>query len=113
MGQASTRKAFMKITALRCSMIILVGAGSLASAGPSAAATVNLKAELKASNEVGAGSVALTFNETTKKLTWKGSYANLTAPIGKNASIVVPIFCRLRRAFQLNQKECPSRFSPN
>lgn len=106
-------------------MIILGGAVSLAFAGPSEAATANLTAELKASNEVppnaskGSGSVAITFDETSKKLTWKGSYADLTvpataahfhglAPVAKNASIVVPIFCRLRRAFQLNQKECPT-----
>ena len=98
----------MKITTLRSSVIILVGAVSLAFAGPFAAATVNLKAELKASNEVppneskGSGSVALTFDEATKKLTWNGSYDNLTGPVtaahfhgpapaGKNASIVVPI----------------------
>jgi CHRD domain len=99
----------MKIIILRCSMIILVGAVSFAFAGPCAAATVNLKAELKASNEVppndskSSGSVTLTFDEATKKLTWKGSYANLTGPVtaahfhgpgpaGKNASVVFPIF---------------------
>jgi len=97
-------------------MIIFVGAVLLAFVGPSAAATVNPKAELKASNEVppndskGPGSVAITFNEATKKLTLKVSFANLTgpataahfhglAPAGKDASIVV--YSYINREFSL------------
>jgi hypothetical protein len=47
---------------------------------------VNLKAELKGTNEVppitvkGSGQVTATFDPATKKLTWKGTLADLTAP---------------------------------
>ncbi len=81
----------------------------LALASSSIAATLNLKADLKPSNEVpppdskGTGSVTLTYDEATKKLTWKGTYSNLTGPAtaahfhgpgqaGKNAGILIPIF---------------------
>jgi hypothetical protein len=77
--------------------------------GPSFAATIKLKAELKPTNEVppndtkSTGSVDITFDEATKKLAWKGTYANLSgppsaahfhgpAPAGKNAGILIPIF---------------------
>ena len=46
--------------------------------------TINLKAELTASNEVppnnskGAGSVTATFDTATKTLAWKGTYSGLT-----------------------------------
>lgn len=52
---------------------------------PAGAQTVNLKAELKGSNEVpplnlaGSGQVTATFDPATKKLSWKGSLSNLTA----------------------------------
>lgn len=99
----------MKVTVLWSSVTILAGAISLAFASPSAAATIKLKAELKASNEVppneskGTGSVDITFDEATKKLTWKGAYKDLTGPataahfhgpgpFGKNAGILIPIF---------------------
>lgn len=76
---------------------------------PSHAATIALKADMKASSEVppnaskGTGSVTATFDTETKKLTYQGSYADLTGPAiaahfhgpaepGKNAPIVVPIF---------------------
>ncbi len=56
-----------------------------ASCGPPALAdTVNLKAELKASNEVppndskGMGSVTATYDTATKTLAWKGTYSGLT-----------------------------------
>jgi hypothetical protein len=46
---------------------------------------INLKADLKGSNEVpplsgsGAGQVTATFDPATRKLSWKGTLANLTA----------------------------------
>lgn len=52
---------------------------------PAFAQLVNLKAELKGSNEVpplsgaGSGQVTATFDPATKKLSWKGTLANLTA----------------------------------
>jgi hypothetical protein len=97
----------MKTSVLWSGLLICTGVIALCS--PSNAATIKLKAELKATNEVppndskGTGSVDLTFDEATKKLTWKGTYANLTgppsashfhgpAPAGKNAGILIPIF---------------------
>ena len=86
----------------------LACAGALALATPSLAATVNLKADLKASEEVppndskGTGAVTATYDTATKMLTWKGSYKDLSGPAsaahfhgpgdpGKNAGVAVPI----------------------
>lgn len=99
----------MKITVLWCCLTILVGAVSLVLTGSTNAATTKMKVELKPSNEVppndskGSGSVDITFDDTTKKLTWKGNYKDLTGPataahfhgpgpVGKNAGILIPIF---------------------
>ncbi len=76
-------------------------------AGPSLAAIVNLKADLKASNEVppnnskGSGSLTATYDDASKKLSWKGSISGLTGPAtaahfhaglpGKNGGVVLPI----------------------
>jgi hypothetical protein len=82
--------------------------GALALATPSMAAMVTLKADLKASNEVppndskATGEVTATYDTASKKLTWKGSYKDLSAPAtaahfhgpaeaGKNAAVAVPI----------------------
>jgi hypothetical protein len=54
--------------------------------GSAAAQTANLKADLKGTNEVppitvaGSGQVTATVDPATKKLSWKGNLANLTAP---------------------------------
>jgi CHRD domain-containing protein len=77
-------------------------------AAPSMAATVNMKADMKASSEVpvndskGTGVVTATYDTATKKLTWKGTYSGLTGPAtaahfhagepGKNGAIVIPVF---------------------
>ena len=75
---------------------------------PAAAQMVNLKADLKGSEEVppldvkGSGQVTATFDPASKTLTWKGTITGLTAPptmahfhgpapAGKNAGVVVPI----------------------
>lgn len=96
----------MKASVLWSGLLICTG---VALCSPSIAATIKLKADLKASNEVppndskGTGSVDMTFDEATKKLTWKGTYANRTGPAsaahfhgpaqaGKNATILIPIF---------------------
>ena len=55
-------------------------------ATPAMAAMVNLKADLKAANEVpptdskGTGSVTATFDTASKKLSWKGTCLGLTGP---------------------------------
>jgi CHRD domain len=82
--------------------------GALALATPSFAAMVTMKANLKASDEVppndskATGAVTATYDTATKKLSWKGSYKDLTGPAtaahfhgpsdpGKNAGVAVPI----------------------
>jgi len=86
----------------------LACAGALGLATPSFAAMVNFKADLKASDEVppndskATGQVTATYDTASKKLTWKGSYKDLTGPAtaahfhgpgdpGKNAGVAVPI----------------------
>ena len=80
---------------------------ALALASPALAATLNLKADLKAASEVpptdskGTGSVTATFDTATKQLSWKGTVSGLTGPataahfhageVGKNGGVVVPI----------------------
>jgi CHRD domain len=99
----------MTRTFLRPALAVLACAGALALASPSLAAMMNMKADLKPSNEVpptksnGTGSVSVTYDTASKKLTWKGSYSGLTgpataahfhgpAPASKNAGVMVPIF---------------------
>lgn len=98
----------MTMPILRASLAALACAGALALATPSMAAMVNFKADMNAASEVppttskGTGSVTATYDTDTKKLTWKGSYKDLTgpataahfhgpAPVGKNAGVMVPI----------------------
>jgi Cu/Zn superoxide dismutase len=77
----------MTTTFLRSSLAALACTAALAFATPSMAATVNLKADLKASNEIppndskGTGSVTATYDTASKKLSWKGSYSGLTGPV--------------------------------
>lgn len=73
----------MSWTVLRA---VLVCLGCLVlPAVPAAAQAVNLKAELKGGNEVpplsvsGTGQLTATFEPATRKLSWKGTLANLTA----------------------------------
>ena len=79
----------------------------LAIASPAFAQTVNLKASLSATEEVppttskGSGSLTATYDQASKKLSWKGSYKDLTGPAtaahfhagekGKNGGVAVPI----------------------
>ncbi len=91
----------------RSSLTALACAAALALASPAIAATLNLKADLKAASEVpptdskGTGSVTATFDTASKKLSWKGNVSGLTGPataahfhageVGKNGGVVVPI----------------------
>jgi len=80
----------------------------LAAVSPALAETVTLKASLAASQEVppndstGTGTVTMTYDTASKKLTYDGSYSGLSGPAtaghfhgpaepGKNAGVVVPI----------------------
>ena len=90
---------------LRSTLAALACTAALVFASPSLAAMVNLKAELKGSNEVppndnkGAGSLTATYDTVSKKLSWKGSTSGLTAPAtaahfhagesGKNGGVVM------------------------
>src|SRR5499427_7355827 len=97
----------MKTTILRSALAALACTAALVVAGPSIAANVNLKADLKASSEVpptdskGAGSVTATYDTASKKLSWKGTVSGLSGPAtaahfhagepGKNGGVVIPI----------------------
>jgi hypothetical protein len=93
---------------LRTGVAAIVFAGAFAFAAPSMAAMVNFKANMDAKSEVpptaskGTGSLTATYDTDSKKLTWKGSYKDLTgaataahfhgpATPGKNAGVMVPI----------------------
>jgi hypothetical protein len=99
----------MTKTFSRPALIVLACAGALAFASPSLAAMMTMKADLQPTNEVpptksdGSGSVTVTYDSASKKLSWKGTYSGLTgpataahfhgpAPAGKNAGVMVPIF---------------------
>ena len=106
----------MTTTFMRSGLAALACAAALAIASPSMAATVNLKADLKASNEVppvdskGSGSVTASFDTTTRQLSWKGSVNGLSGPAtaahfhsaeaGKNGAVVVPITGADKGAFE-------------
>ena len=85
----------------------LVCAAALALATPALAEMVNFKANMSPSEEVpptnskGSGTVTATYDTSSKKLTWKGSYSGLTGPAtaahfhtgekGKNGAVTIPI----------------------
>jgi len=88
--------------------ILLAVAGSVLLAVPAAAETMMFKAPLSASEEVppnqskGTGNIEATYDTSSKKLSWKGSYSGLTGPVtaahfhgpapkGQNAGVVVPV----------------------
>ncbi|MDI3471498.1 MAG: hypothetical protein OJF62_003561 [Pseudolabrys sp.] len=96
------------MTFFRTFAITLACASVVALAMPAMAEVVNFKADLKASSEVpptnskGTGTVTATYDTSSKKLTWKGSYSGLTGPataahfhgpaaVGKNAGVAIPI----------------------
>ena len=89
------------------SMAALVGAAFLALASPALAQTIDFKATLSGAEEVppvqtgGKGELTATFDQASKRLTWKGNYSGLSGPVigahfhaaekGKNGGIEVPI----------------------
>jgi hypothetical protein len=97
------------LAALACTAAVLLTASAFA-------ATINLKADLKASNEVppvdskGSGSVNATFDTASKQLSWKGNVTGLSGPAtaahfhsaesGKNGAVVVPIAGADKGAFE-------------
>jgi hypothetical protein len=97
----------MTSTFLRSTVAAIAFAGAFALATSSMAAIVNLKADLKASNEVppndskGSGSVTATYDDASKTLSWKGNISGLSGPAtaahfhtgeaGKNGGVTIPI----------------------
>ena len=98
----------MNSSRLHCSLISAALAATFALASPALADMVNFKADLKGASVVppsdskGTGSLAVTYDTASKKLTWKGAYTGLTgaataahfhgpADAGKNAGVAVPI----------------------
>lgn len=98
------------------SLIALACGVSLACAAPSLAAMVDLKADLKASDEVppneskGTGSVTATFDTDSNKLSWKGTISGLigtvtaahfhAAEVGRNGAVAVPIMGADKGSFE-------------
>ena len=95
-------------TILHTSIAVLALAAGLAAVSPVLAETVTMKASLAAATEVppndstGTGTVTVTFDTATKKLSWEGTYSGLSGPAtaghfhgpadpGKNAGVAVPI----------------------
>ena len=98
----------MHATILRLTLPGLALAAMLAGGSVALAETVNLKADLKGSNEVppntaaGTGAAAITFDTASKQLTWRITYSGLTgaptaahfhgpAAATANAGVAVPI----------------------
>ncbi len=96
-------------TSIRRSILAaLACTAALAFATPSMAAMVHMKANLDASHEVppndskGTGTVEVTYDTASKKLSWHGTYSGLSGPAtaahfhagapGKNGGVIVPIF---------------------
>jgi hypothetical protein len=89
------------LAAFACATVLVLAA-------PAAAETINFKADLKSTNEVppndskATGTVTMTYDDASKKLTWKGNYSDLTGPpsaahfhageAGKNGGVQVTIF---------------------
>jgi len=99
----------MTIRILQPALAALAFAGALAIAVPATAAVTTYKATMTSAAEVppndskGTGTVTATFDDATKKLSWKGSYSNLSgaataahfhgpAEPGKNAGVLIPVF---------------------
>ena len=98
MASAILRRALTGSFALACAIMLT---------GLARAEVVNLKTTMNAKNEVppnsspATGTVTATYDTSSKKLSWKGSYSGLTGPAtaahfhsgesGKNGPVVVPI----------------------
>jgi hypothetical protein len=97
----------MRPTNLRSALTGLACTMAVALAWPAKAEMVNLKASINASSEVppnsskGTGTLTATYDTSSKKLSWKGSYSDLSGPAtaahfhsgepGTNGGVAVPI----------------------
>jgi hypothetical protein len=97
-----------RLSIVRFETLALAVAAGFALASPATAEVITYKVNLVSSAEVppndsaGTGTVTITFDTATKKLSWEGTYSGLTGPEtaahfhgpaepGKNASVVIPI----------------------
>ncbi len=92
---------------LRLAVAGLACAAAVSLAWPVKAEIVNLKASMNANSEVppnpskGTGTLTATYDTSSKKLSWKGSYSGLSGPstaahfhageAGKNGGVAIPI----------------------
>jgi hypothetical protein len=97
----------MHPTFLRSALTGLACAVAITLAWPAKAEVVDLKAAMNAGSEVpptsstGTGTLTATYDTSSKKLSWKGSYSGLSGPAtaaqfhsgeaGKNGGVAVPI----------------------
>ncbi len=97
----------MHPTILRLAVAGLACAAAVSLAWPVKAEMVNLKASMNANSEVppnpskGTGTLTATYDTSSKKLSWKGSYSGLSGPAtaahfhageaGKNGGVAIPI----------------------
>jgi hypothetical protein len=104
------------VTSHQFQLIALVCSVSLTCTAASLASTVDLKADLKASNEVppneskATGSVSATFDTDSNKLSWKGTISGLSGPVtaahfhsaeaGRNGAVAVPIIGADKGSFE-------------
>lgn len=99
----------MNTSLLRPALAAIACAAAFSFVTPAFAEMVNLKAAMSAKSEVppnqskGKGEVTATFDTASKKLSYKGTYSDLSGPAtaahfhgpaaaGKNAGVVIPIF---------------------
>ncbi len=81
----------MRPRSLRSTLTGLAASAAIALAWPAMAEVVNLKASMNATNEVppnsskGTGTLTATYDTTSKKLSWKGSYSDLTGSCYRRA----------------------------
>jgi CHRD domain len=95
----------MHPTILRSALAGLACAMAAVLAWPTQAEVMNLQAAMNANSEVppnaSKGTLTATYDTSSKKLSWKGSYSGLTGPVtaahfhsgepGKNGGVAVPI----------------------
>ncbi len=80
------RQTFDRRSVLGIAVGGAAGAVMLASARPSHAAAMNFKADLKGASEVppttstGTGTATVTYDASTKTVTWQGSFSGLSGP---------------------------------
>ena len=107
----------MNTSLLRPTLAAIACAAAVSFVTPSFAEVVNLKAHMDAKSEVpanqskGKGDVTATYDTASKKLSYKGSYSDLSGPAtaahfhgpaaaGKNAGVVIPIGAATKSPFE-------------